>query len=68
MTYPECDLSKIYKNQGYNAEKYRKTSDLASLSHTFSLLKVSVTVRGGGMFMRLFEKSYKVYMYKSTYQ
>ena len=29
----------------------------------FQLFKVSVTVRGVGMFMRLYEKSFKVWMY-----
>ena len=64
----ECDLSLkdiIHK-------KERKALDLLGLSHSFffitycflivlyPLLKVSVTVRGVGMFMRLFEKSYKM--------
>ena len=43
-----------------NQDFYKDIIPLHIIKNESSYVKVSVTVRGVGMFMRLFEKSYKV--------
>ena len=48
--------------------KYVVNINTKKIFHHLSTLKGSLTVRGVGMFMSLFERNYKVEMYENIYQ